>query len=145
MFLGEHRHALDDKGRVTIPARLREDLGDRFVVTKGLDHALFLYDLSQWDRLVAGINLLPFTQADARAFARLFLAGATEVEVDRQGRILLAPALRAHARLERDTVILGVGHRVEIWATETWEAYQSQAETTFESLAEKFEGLGGLG
>ncbi|MGI6343594.1 MAG: division/cell wall cluster transcriptional repressor MraZ [Bacillota bacterium] len=142
MLLGEYQHSLDDKGRITIPSRLREGLGERFVVTKGLDRCLFVYPLTEWESLEAKLRALPFTRADVRAFVRLLFSGATECEMDRQGRILLPPNLRAHAGLERDAVVLGVSNRVEIWDRATWEEYNEQASAAYEQVAEHLEGFG---
>lgn len=141
MFFGEYQHSLDDKGRLTIPSRLREGLGEHFVATKGLDNCLFVYPLAEWESLESKLRALPFTRADVRAFVRLIFAGATECELDRQGRILLPPNLRTHAQLERDAVILGVSNRVEIWSKEKWESYSQQAGESYESVAEHLEGL----
>ena len=144
MFMGEYRHAMDDKGRLFMPARFRSGLGERFVVTKGLDRSVFIYNLPAWEAIEARLRELPFTRADARAFTRFFLAGAAEVEPDRQGRILLPTNLREHASLVRECVVIGVGERVEIWAEETWEAYVDATSSTAEELAEKLGDLGGV-
>lgn len=140
--MGEYAHSLDDKGRLVVPARLREDLGEHFVVTKGLDSCLFLYPAAQWEQIMAKLSALPTTSANARAFARLFLAGAQEMEVDRQGRFTLPPRLREYAGIERDVVLVGLLTRLEIWAADRWEAYQAKEQATFESVAETLEDLG---
>lgn len=142
MLLGEYQHSLDTKGRLTIPSRLRDGLGERFVVTKGLDTCLFVYPLAEWATLEEKLRGLPLTRADARSFVRLLFSGAIECELDKQGRILLPPNLRSHARLEKDVCLLGVSNRVEIWEKEIWEQYCQQAEATFEEAAEHLEGLG---
>jgi len=142
MLLGEYQHSLDTKGRITIPSRLREGLGERFVVTKGLDTCLFVYPLAEWAALEEKLRSLPLTRADARAFVRLLFSGAVECEPDKQGRVLLPPNLRAHARLEKDVYLLGVSNRVEIWDKEIWEQYSMQAVASFEQAAEQLEGLG---
>lgn len=142
MLLGEYQHSLDTKGRLTIPSRLRDGLGERFVVTKGLDTCLFVYPLAEWASLEEKLRSLPLTRADARSFVRLLFSGAIECELDKQGRILLPPNLRNHARLEKDVYLLGVSNRVEIWEKEIWEQYCQQAEATFEEAAEHLEGLG---
>jgi MraZ protein len=141
MLIGEYQHSLDDKGRLTVPSRLREGLGDQFVVTKGLDTCLFVYPLAEWESLEGKLRALPFTSADVRSFVRLLFAGATVCELDKQGRILLPTNLRAHAHLDRDAVILGVASRVEIWDKVTWENYSTQAASSFEQVAEHLEGL----
>ncbi|MGO0122012.1 division/cell wall cluster transcriptional repressor MraZ [Desulfothermobacter acidiphilus] len=137
MFIGTYVHTLDNKGRLFIPARLREGLGDSFVLTKGLEGCLFGFSREEWARLEERLLKLPFTQPEVRAFTRLFFAGAAEVEVDRQGRILLPPYLREYAHLERDVVVLGVTNRVEFWSQEEWEAYQLKTQAVYEDLAAK--------
>ncbi|SHF42080.1 MraZ protein [Desulforamulus putei DSM 12395] len=137
MFMGEFQHNIDSKGRLIIPARFREGLGDRFIVTKGLDNCLFVYPLQEWAEVEQKLKSLPFARADARAFVRFFFSGATECEVDKQGRILLPNNLREYAKLDKETVIVGVSTRVEIWSKEEWDRYNAQAEASFEELAEK--------
>lgn len=142
MFLGEFQHTLDDKGRLTIPAKFRDGLGSRFIVTRGLDGCLFAYPLAEWQVLEARLKTLPLTKADARAFVRFLFSGAAEGELDRQGRITLPQSLREYAKIDKDVVVVGVSNRVEIWAKESWEQYVAQAETSFEDIAESLEGLG---
>jgi len=139
VFLGEFQHAIDEKGRLIIPARLREGLGPRFVMTKGLDQCLFAYPLEEWRGLEEKLKALPFVKAEARAFMRFFFAGAAECEFDRQGRVLIPPALREYAALEREVTILGVSTRVEIWSTPLWQEYSRKAQADYEALAEKLE------
>ncbi|MGE5583680.1 MAG: division/cell wall cluster transcriptional repressor MraZ [Bacillota bacterium] len=135
MLLGEYQHSLDEKGRLIIPAKFREDLGDNFVVTRGLDNCLFVYPLSQWKVLEDKIKELPTTQADTRAFVRMFFSGAVETELDKQGRIVLPQHLREHARIERDVFVIGVSTKVEIWAKEVWSGYSVQAQQSYEEIA----------
>lgn len=135
--MGEYQHSIDNKGRVSIPVRFREELGDTFVATKGLDHSLFVYPMEEWQRLAQKLRSLPFTRADARAFARFFFSGATELEPDKQGRVLLPQLLREHAKITKDVVIIGVSNRVEIWSKEVWEEYSVQASADYEGIAEK--------
>jgi MraZ protein len=137
MFMGEYQHAIDPKGRLIVPVKFREDLGDTFVVTKGLDNCLFVYPMNEWKNLEAKLKALPFTKADARAFVRFFFSGATECELDKQGRILLPVNLREYAQLERDVVVIGVSSRVEIWSKERWDNYSIQAEKDYANIAEK--------
>ncbi|MBE0466667.1 MAG: division/cell wall cluster transcriptional repressor MraZ [Candidatus Desulforudis sp.] len=137
MFIGEYQHTLDAKGRLFIPARFREGLGTGFVVTKGLDHCLFLYSRAEWEQLEQKLRKLPFARADARAFMRLFFSGAAELEADKQGRVLLPAGLREYARLDKEVMVLGVSSRVEIWAREEWERYSSEAADAYEEIAEK--------
>ncbi|HHY60588.1 MAG TPA: division/cell wall cluster transcriptional repressor MraZ [Clostridia bacterium] len=136
MFMGEYQHTIDSKGRVSIPARFREELGELFVITKGLDNSLFVYPMEEWRRLEQKLKSLPFTRADARAFARFFFSGAVECELDKQGRVLLPQVLREHARINKDVVIIGVSTRIEIWAKEVWEEYSLQAAANYETIAE---------
>ena len=137
MFMGEYRHTIDSKGRLIIPARFREGLGDSFVATKGLDNSLFLYPQTEWSLLEQKLKSLPFTKADARAFVRFFFSGATECEMDKQGRVLITTNLRDYAGIERDVVVIGVSTRVEIWSQENWEKYSQAAEQAYEEIAEK--------
>lgn len=137
MFIGEFMHTLDAKNRLFIPARFREGLGDRFIVTKGLDRCLFGFPLAEWGKLEKRLYRLPFAKADARAFARLFFSGAAELEVDKQGRVLVPANLREYAGLVKDVVILGVSTRVEFWAQEEWERYSAQTQAAYEEIAEK--------
>ncbi|MBF7083252.1 division/cell wall cluster transcriptional repressor MraZ [Desulfallas sp. Bu1-1] len=137
MFLGEYQHTIDSKGRLIIPARLREGLGDKFIVTKGLDGCLFAYPPQEWSALEQKMRSLPFTRADARAFVRFFFAGATECEIDKQGRVLIPANLREYAGLEKEVVVIGVSSRVEIWSLERWERYNAESASSVEEIAEK--------
>lgn len=137
MFLGEYQHNIDAKGRLIIPARLREGLGDKFIITKGLDSCLFAYPMDEWSVLEQKMRSLPFTRADARAFVRFFFAGATECEIDKQGRILVPANLRDYAGLEKEVVVIGVSNRVEMWSKERWEKYNEESASSVEEIAEK--------
>lgn len=137
MFMGEHQHSIDPKGRLFIPARFRQGLGDRFVITKGLDGCLFVYPRPEWAALEQKLKSLPFTKSDARAFVRFFFSGAAECEVDKQGRILIPGNLRDYAHLEKEVVVIGVSTRVEIWSRELWEQYSARAASSYEEIAEK--------
>lgn len=119
--MGEYNHTVDAKGRLIVPAKFRESLGEEFVVTKGLDGCLFVYDMKEWASFEEKLKTLPITNKDARSFVRFFLAGATSVEVDKQGRILLPAVLRDFAELEKEVVLIGVASRVEIWSKNRWE------------------------
>lgn len=136
MFLGEHQHTIDAKGRLIIPSRFREGLGERFVVTKGLDTCLFAYPLSEWHVLEQKMRSLPMTRSDARAFVRFFFSGATECELDKQGRVLIPANLREYAGLKKDIVVIGVSSRVEIWSKERWEVYSQESASSVEEIAE---------
>ncbi|MEW6171472.1 MAG: division/cell wall cluster transcriptional repressor MraZ [Bacillota bacterium] len=137
MFIGEFMHTLDAKGRIFIPARFKEGLGECFIVTKGLDRCLFCFSRPEWEATERKLRRLTFARADARAFARLFFSGASELEVDKQGRILIPANLRDYAGLSKDVVILGVSSRVEIWAKEEWGNYSSRTQAAYEEIAEK--------
>ena len=131
MFLGEYNHTIDAKGRLIIPAKFREVLGDEFVVTKGMDGCLFVFDNSEWQVFAEKLRSLPMIDKEVRQFTRFFLAGAASVEVDKQGRILLPSVLRDFAGITKDTVLIGVGSRIEIWSKDRWEGtvtYQDMDE-----------------
>ncbi len=140
MFMGEYNHTVDAKGRLIVPSKFREQLGEEFVVTKGLDGCLFVYENSEWKALEEKLHALPLTNANARKFSRFFLAGATTCEVDRQGRILLPAVLRDFAKIDKDAVLVGVGSRIEIWSKDVWN--QSNTYDDMEEIAENMEGLG---
>ncbi len=131
MFMGEYNHTIDAKGRLIIPSKFREVLGDEFVVTKGMDGCLFVFDQPEWQAFEEKLRGLPMIDKEARQFTRFFLAGAASVEVDKQGRILLPAVLREFAGITKDTVLVGVGSRVEIWSKDRWEGtvtYQDMEE-----------------
>lgn len=136
MLIGEYYHNLDNKGRVIVPSRFREELGERFIITRGLDSCLFLYPMSEWKNLEMKFKSLPFTRSEARAFMRLLFSGASEVEIDKQGRILIPPLLREHSHLQKEVVFIGVSNRAEIWGKEIWEEYRTKADQSFEQVAE---------
>lgn len=142
MFMGEYNHTIDAKGRLIIPARFRESLGEEFVVTKGLDGCLFAYDNQEWNAFEEKLKALPLSRKDNRQFARFFLAGAAPVEVDKQGRILIPANLRDFAGLVKDVVMVGVASRIEIWSREKWEALQEEEEESVEDIAERMSELG---
>ena len=136
MFMGEYQHTVDAKGRLIIPAKFRDDLDGGFVVTRGLDKCLFAYTMDEWKRLEEKLKALPVTKKDARAFTRFFFSGATEVELDKQGRVNLPANLLSYAGLEKDCVVLGVSSRIEIWSKEAWEGYFEESEDSFNEIAE---------
>ncbi|MDE6816047.1 MAG: division/cell wall cluster transcriptional repressor MraZ [Lachnospiraceae bacterium] len=121
MFMGEYNHTIDAKGRLIIPSKFREALGDEFVVTKGMDGCLFVFDNSEWQNFAEKLRELPMMDKEVRQFTRFFLAGAASVEVDKQGRILLPSVLREFADITKDAVLVGVGSRIEIWSKNRWE------------------------
>lgn len=140
--MGEYNHTIDAKGRFIIPAKFRETLGDKFIVTKGLDGCLFVYPKSEWSSFEEKLKVLPLTNKDARQFTRFFLAGAAACEVDKQGRILLPQVLRDFAQLEKEIVLIGVASRVEIWSKINWEQSMSTYNDDMNEIAEKMESLG---
>ncbi|MBI5729453.1 MAG: division/cell wall cluster transcriptional repressor MraZ [Candidatus Magasanikbacteria bacterium] len=142
MFIGEYSHNLDDKGRLAIPTKFRRDLAKGAVVTRGLDNCLFLYTKTEWAKLVEKLAALPFSQSNSRAFARLMLAGAMDVEVDKQGRMVLPEYLRAFAGLKKEVVIAGLYSRLEIWDETKWSEYKNQTESQSGSIAERMAELG---
>ncbi len=143
VFIGEYHHTLDGKGRLILPAKFRTHLGDCCIATRGLDHCLFVFPIEEWRSLEQRLRNLPLTKPEARAFSRFFFSGATECELDGQGRILISPSLREYAAINREIVIIGVSARIEIWAKERWLDYCAKAEETYEELAEKM-GEGGI-
>lgn len=142
LFIGEYRHGLDAKGRVIVPAKFRDGLGDKFVLTKGLDGCLFAYSKEEWANFENKIRTLPLTSKDARAFVRFFFSGAVECEIDKQGRTLIPPMLREYAELDKDLVVIGVSSRVEIWSQAKWNSYSEAEDLEADVLAEKMAELG---
>lgn len=142
MFIGEYQHTLDNKGRLIIPSKFRDELGESFIVTKGLDNCLFVYSKDEWSSLEEKLKLLPLTRKDARAFVRFFFSGATECELDKQGRVLIPSNLREHCKLEKEAVVIGVATRVEIWSKEEWDLYNDDENLSYEAIAEKMAELG---
>lgn len=141
MFMGEYLHSIDNKNRVIIPVKFRDELGERFILTKGLDECLFVYPLEEWRNVEDKLKKLSFTRADARAFSRFFFSGACEVEVDKQGRILIPGNLYEYADLTKELMIIGVSSRVEIWDRDKWLAYSNKAAGDYEEIAEKITDL----
>ena len=142
MFMGEYNHTIDAKGRLIIPSKFRESLGEGFVITKGLDGCLFAYDNQEWNAFEEKLRALPLSRKDNRQFARFFLAGAAEVEVDKQGRILIPSNLREFAGLLKDVGLVGVASRVEIWSKEKWDSLQEEDDEAVEDIAERMSELG---
>ncbi len=142
MFIGEYEHNVDAKGRVIMPAKLREDIGDKFIITKGLDGCLFAYSQTEWANFEEKLKALPLAQKNARNFVRFFLSGAVECEIDKQGRFLIPANLREHANLDKEIVIIGVGTRLEIWNRQTWQDYSSDENISADEIAENMTMLG---
>ncbi|MGP4072555.1 division/cell wall cluster transcriptional repressor MraZ [Piscibacillus sp. B03] len=136
MFMGEFQHNIDTKGRIIVPAKFREGLGESFVLTRGLDNCLFAYPQEEWRVLEEKLKKLPLTKKDARAFTRFFFSGAIECEIDKQGRINIPASLRKFADLEKECIVIGVSNRIELWAKEKWTDYVEESEESFADLAE---------
>ncbi|MFA5870594.1 MAG: division/cell wall cluster transcriptional repressor MraZ [Candidatus Paceibacterota bacterium] len=142
MLLGEFKHTIDEKGRVAVPAKFRHAFQGGAIITRGLDHCLFIFSLSEWENLAKKINDLPLAQANSRAFSRLMLAGAMDVKVDVQGRILVPDYLREYAGIKKQVVVAGVYNRAEIWDETAWNEYKSRTESASDEIAEKLGELG---
>ncbi len=142
MFMGEYQHNMDSKGRVIIPAKFREELSDQFVATRGLDNCLFVYPMHEWATLEKKLTSLPLTSKNARTFIRFFFSGATESELDKQGRVSIPANLRGYAQLEKEVVIIGLANRIELWAKERWDNFLNDAEDSYEEIASAMEDLG---
>lgn len=142
MFIGEYSHNLDEKGRLAIPKKFRQDLSKGAVVTRGLDNCLFLYTKPEWQKLAEKLANLPFAQANTRAFARLMLAGAMDVTLDKQGRVILPEYLRNFAGLKKNSIVAGLYNRLEIWDSKAWEAYKTRTEKESTKIAEQMADLG---
>ncbi len=142
MFIGEYAHNLDDKGRIAIPKKFRSDLRKGAVVTRGLDSCLFLYTKKEWEKLAEKLANLPFAQANTRAFARLMLAGAMDVEIDGQGRIVLPEYLRQFAGLNKEVIVAGLYSRLELWDSAKWSEYKKKTEAESNQIAEQMGELG---
>lgn len=136
MLIGEYHHNIDEKGRLIIPAKFREEIGNSFVVTKGLDGCLFVYSLVEWEKMVNKLKKLPFTKKDARTFSRFFLASATVCEFDRQGRINLMNSLTLYAGLKKECAIIGVNDRLEIWDLEKFNNLMKENEEELDEISE---------
>lgn len=142
MFIGEYAHTIDEKGRVSVPAKFRKQFKGGVVVTRGLDHCLFIYPLKEWETMAAKLATLPISQKKSRAFARLMLAGAWDVELDSQGRIMLPEYLRTYATLKKHATIAGLYNRVEIWDEDAWHNYRAETEAASDEIAESMAELG---
>ena len=140
--MGEYLHTIDAKGRIILPVKFRDELGDNFVITKGLDNCLFIYDQAEWEILSGKLKQLPLAKPEARAFVRFFFAGAMQLECDKQGRFLVPGNLREYAVLEKDVVLIGVSNRVEVWSKSTWEKYNEEISPAVAEIAETLVDLG---
>lgn len=141
MFYGEYEHAIDKKGRLIIPSRFRESLKEydieKLYITRGLDKCLFIFTESEWKSQESKFKSISFTRAEARKFNRLYFSGASQMEFDRQGRILIPKYLKDYAGIKKDVMIIGVSNRIEIWARESWQSYYNNSKESFEDIAEK--------
>jgi len=142
MFLGEYQYSIDDKKRLAVPVKFRSALGKKAVVTRGLDDCLFMYPMKEWEVLAKKLSQMPLSQADARGFARIMLAGAMEVSLDALGRILIPDYLKNYAGLTKKVVIAGLYNRVEIWDEEKWNTYKEKTEKSAGDIAERLKELG---
>ena len=140
MLMGEYHHNIDEKGRLTLPAKFRKELGESFIITRGLDQTLFVYPKDIWEKMITQFNKLPFTKKDNRNFMRFFLSGAIVGEFDKQGRVNITSPLIAYANLNKECVIVGVGDRLEIWSLDRWNNFYN---STFEEMSDIAEGLFG--
>ena len=136
MYIGEYHHTIDEKGRIIIPAKFRDELGSEFIVTRGIENCLFVYSMNNWNTICEKLNSLPFTRKDARTFNRFFMSGATNVELDKQGRINISSPLINYANLKKDCVVIGTGDRLEIWSKEDWDSFFNSNKDSMSDIAE---------
>ena len=136
MLMGEYHHNIDEKSRLIIPAKFRSELGERFVITKGLDKCLFVYSETEWNKLMQKVSSLQFTKKNVRAFERTFIGGASLIEFDKQGRINITSPLVHYANIKKECVIIGVSERLEIWSKEEFESYMKDNEDNLEEITE---------
>lgn len=142
MLIGEYIHTVDEKKRISLPSKFRKEVGNKVIVTKGLDNCLFLYPMSEWEKISAKLGEMSMTNANSRSFNRFFLSGAAEVEVDSAGRVLIPDYLKDFADLKNKVVVTGVHNRIEIWNEKSWNDYRKMIEKQADSLAEKLDQIG---
>lgn len=142
MLIGEYQHSIDAKSRIIVPSKFRDELGNKFILTKGLDNCLFIFSLEEWAKFEEKLKNLPVASKEARAFVRYFFSGAVECEIDKQGRLIIPQNLREHAKIEKELVAIGVLSRVEIWSKREWESYSTNADLGYDGIAEKMAELG---
>lgn len=142
MFIGEYQHSIDPKKRLAVPSKFRGELKNKVVVTRGLDKCLFIYPMKVWEELANKLGTLPVGESGTRSFIRLMLAGAVDVEVDKQGRVLIPDYLKEYAELGKNVIIAGLYNRLEIWDEKKWEAYKKGAEKNTDEIAEQLGKLG---
>lgn len=136
MFMGEYHHSIDDKKRLIIPSKFREELGSEFIITRGIENCLFVYSKSSWEDITHKLGNLPFTKKNARNFNRFFLSGATTAELDRSGRVLITSPQISYANITKECVIVGVGDRLEIWSENNWNEFYSSTSSEMSDIAE---------
>lgn len=136
MFIGEYHHSIDDKGRLIIPTKFRDELGNSFIITRGIENCLYVYSNLNWNNICDKLNSLPFTRKDARNFNRFFMSGATCVELDKQGRVNVTSPLIDYAGLSKDCVIIGAGDRLEIWSLDAWNEFFNSSRDNMSDIAE---------
>jgi len=142
MLLGEHRHTLDSKKRLSLPSKFRKELGKKIILTRGFDGSLLIYSLKEWEKLREKLQNLSLGQSDARAFARHLFGGASEIEIDSAGRILVPDFLKEYAELEQGVIVVGLADKVELWSEERWENYQKALREKSDLIAEKLGSVG---
>jgi MraZ protein len=142
VLIGEYQHSIDLKKRLAVPSKFRSELKSKVVVTRGLDKCLFVYPMKAWEELASKLGTLPVGEAGTRSFIRLMLAGATDVDVDKQGRILIPDYLKNYAGLGKNVIVAGVYNRLEIWDEKKWEVYKKNAEKNTDAIAEQLGKLG---
>lgn len=136
MFMGEYHHNVDEKGRMIIPSKFRYDLGEKFIITRGIDSCLFVYPKNEWTKIISQLNELSFTKKDVRSFQRFFLSGATECEFDKQGRINITSPLAGYADLTKECVVIGVNDRIEIWSKDNFDKFLKDNIENLSDIAE---------
>lgn len=136
MLIGEYHHNLDEKNRIIIPSKLREELGEKIIITRGLEDCLFIYSEQEWDLIISKLKTLPFTKKDARNFTRMFLSGASVTEFDKQGRIKITNPLQEYASLQKECIIIGVNDRLEIWSKEKWNNFVNNNKNELSDIAD---------
>ena len=136
MFMGEFHHSIDEKGRLIIPSKFRNDLGKKFIITRGIEKCIFVYSLDEWNNMVNELKELPFTRKNARTFMRMLMSGATECELDNNGRINIPSPLVNYASIEKECVVIGVGDRLEIWSNEGFDNFFNENIDNFDEIAE---------
>lgn len=137
LFIGEFHHSMDAKSRLIVPAKFRQELGNSFVMTRGLEGCLFVFPENEWAEIAKKMSALPLMKKDARQFARMFLSGATEAEVDKNGRFVIPAVLSQYAELEKECVVIGVNNRLEVWSKSRWTAFMDESLNQYEEIAEQ--------